>query len=45
LQLKGIIASRRKIGQIMKKYYLVSNYTVAQYKAGKNKDAMSLKIN
>lgn len=32
-----MIASRYKIGQIMKKYSLVSNYTVAQYKAGKNK--------
>lgn len=32
LEREGITASRRKIGQIMKKYALVSNYTVAQYK-------------
>jgi putative transposase len=37
LQREGIIASRRKIGQIMKKYSLVSNYTVAQYKIRKSK--------
>ncbi len=34
LQLKadGIIVSRRKIGEIMKKYKLVSTYTIKQYK-------------
>lgn len=32
LQREGIIASRRKISQIMEKYSLVSSYTVAQYK-------------
>jgi len=37
LQRRGIVASRRKIGNIMKKYSLVSNYTVAQYKVGKSK--------
>ena len=37
LQREGIIVSRRKIGQIMKKYLLVSNYTVAQYKVKKSK--------
>ncbi len=37
LQRKGIVVSRRKIGNIMKKYSLVSNYTVAQYKVGKSK--------
>lgn len=31
-----IIASRRKIREIMKKYRLVSNYTVKQYKVHKN---------
>ncbi|TYP77506.1 helix-turn-helix protein [Paenibacillus methanolicus] len=30
-----ILASRRQIGQIMKKYGLVFNYTVAQYKPSK----------
>jgi len=32
LEREGITVSRRRIGQIMKKYSLVSNYTVAQYK-------------
>ncbi|MGO4350271.1 IS3 family transposase, partial [Paenibacillus sp. MCAF9] len=31
-----LLASRRKIGQIMSKHGLVSNYTVAQYKPVKN---------
>lgn len=35
LRREGIIVSRRKISQIMKKYSLVSNYTVAQYKVHK----------
>jgi transposase InsO family protein len=35
LQREGIIASRRKISQIMEKYSLVSSYTVAQYKVHK----------
>ena len=35
LEREGIWASRRKIGRIMKKYALVSNYTVAQYKVDK----------
>jgi putative transposase len=29
---EALAASRREIGQIMKKHGLVSNYTVAQYK-------------
>lgn len=32
LERESIQASRRKIGQVMKKYSLVSNYNVAQYK-------------
>ncbi len=35
LEREGMTASRRKTGQIMKKYSLVSNYTVAQYKVTK----------
>ncbi len=35
LERGGINASRHKIGQIMKKYALVSNYTVARYKVHK----------
>jgi putative transposase len=35
LEREGITASRRKIGQVMKKYALVSNYTVVQYKVHK----------
>lgn len=35
LQREGIIASRRKISQIMEKYSLVSSYTVEQYKVHK----------
>ncbi len=35
LRREGIIASRRKISQIMEKYFLVSSYTVAQYKIHK----------
>jgi len=31
-----LLASRRKIGQIMSKHGLLSNYTVAQYKPVKN---------
>ena len=34
---QGMIASRRKIRQIMNKYRLVSNYTVKQYKVHKSK--------
>lgn len=37
LKKKNIIASRRKIGQIMNKYSLVSNYTVKQFKVHKSK--------
>lgn len=37
LERKNIKVSRRKIGRIMKKYSLVSNYTVAQYKIRKSK--------
>lgn len=32
LKKEGFICSRRKIGQVMKKYALVSNYTIKQYK-------------
>ncbi|MGI6706275.1 MAG: IS3 family transposase [Clostridia bacterium] len=35
LEREGIRVSRRKIGHIMKKYALVSNYTVAQYKVSR----------
>lgn len=35
LKKQNIIASRRKIRQIMDKYRLVSNYTVKQYKVHK----------
>lgn len=34
---QGMIASRRKIRQIMNKYRLVLNYTVKQYKVHKSK--------
>jgi len=37
LQKQGIVASRRKIREIMEKYRLVSNYTVKQYKVHKSK--------
>jgi len=37
LSKEGFIVSRRKIGLIMKKYGLVSNYTVKNYKIFKNK--------
>ena len=37
LNKKGIIASRRKIREIMDKYRLISNYTVKQYKVHKAK--------
>jgi len=37
LQKQNIIASRRKISEIMDKYRLVSNYTIKQYKIHKNK--------
>jgi transposase InsO family protein len=36
LKKKNIVASRRKIREIMNKYRLVSNYTVKQYKVHKN---------
>lgn len=35
LRKKGKLVSRRKVSQIMKKYSLVSNYTVLQYKVHK----------
>lgn len=35
LEKREIKASRRKIGRIMEKYSLISNYTVAQYKPKK----------
>lgn len=44
----NIIASRRKIAQIMAKYGLVSNYTVKQYKVHKtscNNDNIGNKVN
>ena len=37
LEKQNIILSRRKIGEIMNKYGLVSNYTVKQYKVQKSK--------
>ena len=37
LKRKGIIASRRKIGKIMSKYALISNYRIRQYKVRKTK--------
>lgn len=37
LKKKKIIASRRKIKQIMNKYRLISNYTVKQYKTSKSR--------
>ena len=37
LRKKNIIASRKKLGQIMKKYSLVSRYSVKKYKPIKNK--------
>lgn len=37
LEKQNIILSRRKIGEIMNKYGLVSNYTVKQYKVQKGK--------
>ncbi|MEG2837959.1 MAG: IS3 family transposase, partial [Erysipelotrichaceae bacterium] len=36
LEKKNLIASRAKIGQIMKKYGLVSNYTTKQFKVKKS---------
>ncbi|UJF33753.1 IS3 family transposase [Paenibacillus hexagrammi] len=36
LRKKKLFASRRRIGRIMKKYALVSTYTVAQYKPSKS---------
>lgn len=48
LEREGIRASRRKIGHIMKKYALVSNYTVAQYKVsrqGCNEDRTTNTVN
>lgn len=44
----GIIASRRRIGRIMKENGLVSNYTVAQYKVYKqpvNDDSFPNEVN
>ena len=37
LDKKGLQVSRRRIGRIMKKYGLVSNYTVKQYKVHRTK--------
>ena len=37
LEKQNIILSRRKIGEIMSKYGLISNYTVKQYKVQKRK--------
>ena len=37
LEKENIIVSRRKIGEIMDKYGLISNYTVKQYKVQKSK--------
>ena len=37
LRKKGMVASRRKIREIMDKYRLISNYTVKQYKVHKAK--------
>jgi len=37
LKKEGIIASRRKIGEIMAKYSLISNYTVKQFKVHRSK--------
>lgn len=48
LEREGIRASRRKIAQIMKKYSLVSKYTVAQYKIRKqacNEDNVANTVN
>jgi putative transposase len=48
LEREGIKASRRKIGQIMKKYSLVSNYTVARYKVRRqtcNEDKIANTVN
>ena len=36
LKSENIIASRAKIGSIMKKYGLVSNYTIKQFKVNKS---------
>jgi putative transposase len=44
----NIVASRRKIREIMKKYRLVSNYTVKQYKVHKtscNEDKVANVVN
>ena len=48
LEREGIMVSRRKIGHIMKKYALVSNYTVAQYKVSRqncNEDKIANTVN
>ena len=37
LEKQNVILSRRKIGEIMNKYSLISNYTVKQYKVQKSK--------
>nr|WP_145972670.1 IS3 family transposase [Acetobacterium woodii] len=48
LEVKGIVASRRRIGRIMRENGLVSNYTVAQYKVHKqpvNQDPVPNEVN
>jgi transposase InsO family protein len=48
LENKGKIVSRRRIGRIMAKYGLVSNYTVAQYKVHQstcNNDVVKNEVN
>ena len=48
LQREGMMASIRKIGQIMKKYSMVSNYTIARYKVNKqscNEDKIANTVN
>lgn len=48
LEAKGIVASRRRIGRIMRENGLVSNYTVAQYKVHKqpvNQDPVPNEVN
>lgn len=48
LESKGIVASRRRIGRIMRENGLVSNYTIAQYKVHKqpvNQDPVPNEVN
>lgn len=48
LEREGVVISKRKAGKIMKKYSLVSNYTVAQYKVKKqtcNEDKIANVVN